>query len=173
MDAQQRDECVGKMARKKRSGTRKKFLYFFLEGKIHKTLRVSRAKDEIVAWCYPEKRRVMYNYSLVVKYMETAYTLKQVADMLNKHKVTIEDYILEGKIKQPTKVYPIANPDDSTWSKYMLKQSDILQIHEFILEDGYSNNTPSKSELLAILKHNMILYTKTEEGKFVPVWKAE
>ena len=161
------------MARKKRSGTRKKFLYFFLDGKIHKTLRVSRAKDEIVAWCYPERKRVMYNYSLVVKYMETAYTLKQVANMLNKHKVTIEDYILEGKIKQPPKIYPIGNPDDSTWSMYMLKQSDIMQIHEFILEDGYSKNTPSKSELLAILKHNMILYTKTDEGKFVPVWKAE
>jgi hypothetical protein len=55
----------------------------------------------------------------------------------------------------------------------MLKQSDILQIHEFILEDGYSNNTPSKSELLAILKHNMILYTNTEEGKFLPFWKEE
>jgi hypothetical protein len=27
--------------------------------------------------------------------------------------------------------------------------------------------------LMAILKHNIILYTKTEEGKFVPVWKAE
>jgi len=32
---------------------------------------------------------------------------------------------------------------------------------------------PSRSELQAILKHNLILYTKTEDGKFVPVWKAE
>jgi hypothetical protein len=25
----------------------------------------------------------------------------------------------------------------------------------------------------ALLKHNTILYTKTNEGNFVPVWKAE
>jgi hypothetical protein len=42
-----------------------RLVYFFLDGKIHKSLHISRARDEIVAWCYPEKRRVMYNYSLV------------------------------------------------------------------------------------------------------------
>ena len=46
-------------------------------------------------------------------------------------------------------------------------------LHQFILDDGHSSKLPSKTELLAILKHNTILYTKTEDGKFVPVWKAE
>jgi hypothetical protein len=79
---------------------------------------------------------------------------------------------LEGKIKAPQKVYPIGNPD-SKWSKYMFNQKDILDLHEFISEGGHSGRLPSKSELMAILKHNIILYTKTEDGKFVPVWKAE
>jgi hypothetical protein len=92
--------------------------------------------------------------------------------LLNKHKVTIEDYILEGKIKAPSKVYPIGNPE-STWSKYMFNQSDILDLHQFILDAGHSKEVPSKTELMALLKHNMILYTRTEEGNFVPVWKAE
>jgi hypothetical protein len=160
------------MAGKKRTGTRKKFLYFFLNGKVHKILKKSRARDELIAWCYPEKKRVLYSYSQVEKNMQNAYTTKEAAELLNKHKVTIEEYILQGKVKEPQRVYPIGNPD-STWNKFMFSESDILDIHQFIIDTGYSKNVPSRAELQALLKHNMILYTKTEEGRFVPVWKAE
>lgn len=159
------------MARTVRKKQAKRFSYFFLNNKIHKVLRYSRSKDELIAWCYPDKKRVMYSYSDVVKNMQNAYTTSQTASVLNKHKVTIEDYILDKKIKFPQKVYPISNPD-SKWYKFMFSESDIMDIHQFILETGYSKNMPSKNELKALLKHNMILYTKTDDG-FVPVWKAE
>ena len=160
------------MAGKKRQRTRKSFLYFFLNDKIHKVIRTHRAKDELVAWCYPDRKRVMYSYSQVEKYMGNAYTTRQVGEMVGKHKVTIEEYILQGKIQTPQRVYPIANPD-STWNKFMFSEKDIMDLHEFIADIGYSKNLPTKAELQAILKHNLILYTKTDEGKFVPVWKAE
>ena len=160
------------MARKKRVSTPKKFLYFFLNGKIHKVLKRSRARDELIAWSYPDGKRMLYSYSQVEKNMQHAYSTKEAASLLNKHKVTLEEYILQGKIKQPQRVYPIGNPN-STWNKYMLSESDILDIHQFIIDTGYSKNTPSKAELQALLKHNMILYTKSSEGNFVPVWKAE
>jgi hypothetical protein len=160
------------MARGKRQTVRKKFLYFFLNGKIHKVLKSSRARDEVIAWCYPDKKRVLYPYSLVEKNMENAYSIKDAGKLLNRHKVTLEEYILAGKIKVPQKVYPISNPE-SSWFKFMLSESDILDIHQFILDDGYLTNLPSRTELKALLKHNMILYTKTVDGSFVPVWKAE
>jgi hypothetical protein len=160
------------MARKNRQGLRKKFFYFFLNGKIHKVLKSSRAKDEIIAWCYPDKKRVMYSYAQVDKHMERAYGIIEVSKILGRHRVTVEEYILQGKIKQPQKVYPISNPD-STWSKYMFSESDILDIHQFIIDAGHIRDLPSRSELQALLKHNLILYTKTVDGSFVPVWKAE
>ena len=160
------------MAGKKRSRTPKKFLYFFLNNKVHKVLKRSRARDELIAWCYPDKKRVLYSYSQVEKNMQNAYTTKETAELLNKHKVTIEEYILQGKVKEPQRVYPIGNPD-SKWNKFMFSESDILDIHQFIIDAGHSGNLPSKTELLALLKHNMILYTKTVDGSFVPVWKAE
>lgn len=160
------------MARKKRAGLSKKFVYFFLNDKIHKVLRMNRSRDEIVAWCYPDKKRVLYSYSQVKKYMQNAYTTTQAAKILGRHKVTIEDYILEGKIKVPQRVYPISNPE-STWSKFMFSETDILDIHSFIVDSGYSKDLPSRNELQALLKNNIILYTKTTDGNFVPVWKAE
>ena len=109
------------MARTSRENKRKRFSYFFLNNKIHKVLNYSRAKDELIAWCYPDKKRVLYSYSQVIKNMENAYSTKQVAQVLNKHKITIEDYILEGKIKYPQKVYPIGNPE-SDWYKFMYSE---------------------------------------------------
>jgi len=160
------------MARENRRRLRKKFVYFFLNGKVHKVLRLSRAKDEVVAWSYVDKKRVMYSYAQVDKNMERAYTVLEAGKILGRHRVTIEEYILQGKIKQPQKVYPISNPE-STWSKYMLSESDILDIHQFIIDAGHIRDLPSRAELQALLKHNLILYTKTTDGKFVPVWKAE
>ena len=160
------------MARENRQRVRKKFVYFFLNDKVHKVIRLSRAKDEIVAWSYLDKKRVMYSYAQVDKHMEQAYTIIQAGKILGRHMVTIEEYILQGKIKQPQKVYSISNPN-STWSKYMLSESDILDIHQFILDDGHIRDLPSRAELKALLKNSLILYTKTTDGKFVPVWKAE
>ena len=160
------------MVRKKRQRTRKKLQYFFLNGKVHKVIKSARAKDELIAWCYPDSKRVLYSYNLVERNMENAYSIKDAAVLLNRHKVTIEEYILAGKIKEPQKVYPISNPT-STWFKFMLSESDILDIHQFILDAGYIRDLPSRTELKAILKHNLILYTKTNDGSFVPVWKAE
>ena len=160
------------MARENRQRLRKKFVYFFLNGNVHKVLRLSRAKDEVVAWSYLDNKRVMYSYAQVDKHMERAYGIVEVSKIIGRHRVTIEEYILQGKVKQPQKVYPISNPD-SSWSKYMFSESDILDIHQFIIDAGHIRDLPSRSELQAILKHNLILYTKTDDGKFVPVWKAE
>jgi hypothetical protein len=161
------------MARSKRDGKSKDLRYFFLNDKIHKVLRSSRSKDELVAWCYIDKKRVMYSYSQAKKNMEKAYTIVEVSAMLNKHRVTIQDYILEGKVLTPEKIYSIGNPDNLAWSKYMFNQKHILDIHQHILDSGHSKEIPSKAEVQALLKNNLVLYTKTEEGKFVPVWKAE
>jgi len=161
------------MVKSSRRKTRKKFLYFFLNDKIHKVIKASRSRDELIAWSYIDKKRMLYSYSQVEKNMQNAYSMTQVAKILNKHKVTIEDYILDGKIRAPQKIYPIGDPENKNWSKYMFSESDILDLHQFILDVGYPTEIPSRTELIAILKHNLILYTKTEEGKFVPVWKAE
>ena len=161
------------MVRSKRNKTQKKFRYFFLNDKIHKVLSSSRAKDELIAWCYPDRKRVLYSYHLVNKNMGKAFTISEAAKMLNKHKITLEDYILEGKVRKPQKIYPIGDPENKNWSKYMLSESDILDIHEHILESGHSKELPSKTELLALLKHNIILYTKVNDSEFVPVWRAE
>ncbi len=78
------------MARENRQRLRKKFVYFFLNGKVHKVLRLSRAKDEVVAWSYLDNKRMMYSYAQVDKHMERAYGIKEVSKIIGRHRVTIE-----------------------------------------------------------------------------------
>ena len=113
----------------------------------------------------------MYAYSEVNKHKQNAYSVKEVCVLLDKHRVTIEEYILKSKIKTPQRVYPIGN-FESKWSKFMFSESEILDLHEYILDLGYTKDLPSRAQLIALFKHNIILYTKTDNG-FVPVWKAE
>jgi hypothetical protein len=160
------------MARNNRRKSLKEIRYFFLNGKLHKAISLSRAKDQVIAWSYLDKKRMLYPYSEVDKNMGNAYSIAEVAFMLNKHKVTIQNYILDGKIKLPQKIYPIGKSEEDSWYKYMFSDEDVLDLHAYILEAGHSKNVPSKAELLALLKHSFILYTKTDTG-FVPVWKAD
>jgi hypothetical protein len=74
------------------------------------------------------KKRVMYSYSQVEKYMGKAYGMRDVSALLNKHTVTLHDYILEGKIKAPQKIYPIGDPDNKNWSKYMFNEKGHIRI---------------------------------------------
>jgi hypothetical protein len=162
------------MARSSRVQSKKSFRYFFLNGKLHKVLKASRVKDQMIAWCYPDKKRVMYSYSDVYKNMQNAYSMTQVAQMLGKHKVTIEEYILQGKIKSPQKVYPIGNFESKNWSQYMFSEENIFDLYDYLITAGRKiENLPTKNELKALIKNNIILYTKTTDGTFVPVWKAE
>jgi hypothetical protein len=161
------------MARSKRDRESKSLRYFFLNDKIHKVLSSSRSKDELVAWSYADKKRMLYSYSQVKKHMERAYSIVEVSQILNRHRVTIQEYILQGKVIAPEKIYSIGKSDISKWSRYMFNQKHILDIHQHILDSGHSSELPSKTELMGLLKNNIILYTKTEDGRFVPVWKAE
>jgi len=161
------------MVRSKGNRTQEKFRYFYLNKKLHKVLKSSRVKNTLIAWSYEDKKRVLYVFSDVKKYKQNAYTLAEVCKMLNKHRVTIQDYILEGKVRAPQKVYPIGNAENFKWSQYMFSEDDILELYDYIISAGREiEKLPTKSELKALIKHNIILYTKTSEGQFVPVWKS-
>jgi hypothetical protein len=168
------------MASNKRRSVSKRIGYFFVNGLLHKTLNVNRGQDLITAWCYSEKRRVSYVWSDTQKNLEKAYTITQVADMLGRHRMTIDKYIRNGYIRTPQRTYIIDGKFDKL-GKYMFSERDILDLHEYFCsvsvgrprKDGVINslNLPTRSELKAALKTASVLYIKNDEGDFVPVWK--
>jgi hypothetical protein len=167
------------MATKRKSQKKRKFRYFFLHGELHKILRLSRPDDMVFAWSYPQSKRVAYVWTDVQKNMQHAYKVPQVAEMLNRHPNIIKHHMREGSIKTIQKTYSIderKRPGD-----YFFSEDDIKALHNHLMNthrgrprsDGKitPSNLPTKVELEAMLSQEVILYVKTKDGEFSPVWK--
>ncbi|QMP84203.1 MerR-like helix-turn-helix DNA binding domain protein [Streptomyces phage Coruscant] len=159
--------------------------YFFINGVAHKKLQVNRSTDMLTAWNYEERKVVSYIWSITKRSLEKVYLSGQVEDMFGFTRQTILSYIKNGLIPAPYRTLNIRNPEKKgSGSIYLWRESDILGLHDALIarggpgrprQDGTPsayNNLPSKAEILAMMRNEVVLYAKTKEGEFKPVWQA-
>jgi hypothetical protein len=168
------------MAKQRRTKTKRRILYFYLNDVLHRALQVNRADDTIIAFNFAEGKRVAYNYTDVKRNRKHAYSISEAAKLINRHIDTIKRHLRSGDLRKPQQAYAL---DDSTkLGRYYFTDDDIKQMREFFKtihigrprKDGEitASNIPSKAELEAMLRNETILYVKDKDGEFVPVWKA-
>lgn len=160
---------------------RKGITYFYLNGLLHKKLRINRANDEIITWCYPLAKRVTYTYSQVIKNKEPAFTTSQVCDMIGRKRNVLEVALARGEIQMPQYTYAIDNPDRRKY-RHMWSESDIMSLHDVLStrhrgrprNDGLiiPQAMPSKRELRAMIRQQEIFYVK-DGDEFKPIWRAQ
>lgn len=163
----------------------RKLTYFYLNGKLHKSLYINRAADLITAWSYPEHKRVGYTYSDVKRRRGKAFTTTQVAKMINRSRVKVQMAIINGHVSAPQYTYNLdtyLKTGEDRIYKYMWSEDDVLELHDYFSQvhygrprkDGLVNPwpMPSRRELRALMRHDEILYIKRGE-EFVPLWEAE
>lgn len=169
------------MVDKARRNKTKTLNVFFLNGKLHKKLRIVRPADTIETWCYPEHRRVAYTYSDVKKNYKPAFSTKQVADMLSKTPPTLERAIHMGGVEEPAIMYSLSEKKHKFAWRWC--EEDIMNVHAYFLSvhrgrprrDGKitPQKMPNASELRAMIRQEQIFYVKMEDGSFRPTWRAE
>lgn len=155
--------------------------YFYIGQELHKVLRVNRPQNLVVAWNYTEHKRVVYIWSEVRRTMKKAYSLQDVAKMLNRHRVRLENHLLSGNVRLPQKIYSLDG--NRTPGKFMFSEKDIYELHDYMLtvhrgrprKDGgiTAGNLPSRVELRAMLNTDTALYIRNESGEFVQVYKEK
>lgn len=181
MDAEQRKESSSQAPRRSREAAkRRKVRYFYVNGNLHKVLTVQRGQDLMYAWDFAEKKRKMYVLSDVRKRMQNAFSISEAAKMLGRHRMTIDSYIREGQVRTPQRAY---NMFTQRPGRYWLSEDDVLEVHEFMASqhagrprnDGLITNypMPTRAEVKALVRQEMVLYTKDDKGEFVPVWKEQ
>lgn len=152
--------------------------FFYLNGELHKILRLLRPSDYVEAWNYSQHRTFGYVWSDVQKRMERAFSLSQVCAMVGRHRVQLEKYMLSGQVRTPQRIYPLGSPDKP--GKHFFSESDVLELHDFFLtvhrgrprKDGKitPGKMPTRAELRAIMKHDLITYVQVGD-EFKPLWK--
>jgi len=133
----------------------------------------------MIAWNFLEGKRVAYNYSDVQKNKRHAYTISEVANIINRHIDTIKRHLRAGDFPKPTQSYALENRQ--RLGRYYFSEDDIRNIREYFKTvhigrprlDGSvtASNIPSKAELEALMRNETVLYAKSDDGQFVPVWK--
>lgn len=172
------DKAGGGTPARKRN---RRLTYFFLNGLLHKSLHINRGADIVTTWCYPEERRVAYTYSDVKKRHETAYTSKEVSEMIGRGRLIIEYAIRDGHIEEPQYTYGI--DEHKRKFQYMWAEKNILELHAYFStvhrgrprKDGMitPQKLPTERELRAMIRQEQILYVRDEDGEFKPVWRAQ
>jgi hypothetical protein len=169
------------MALQKRKAVSKgrRWNYFYLNGNLHKTLETHRSEDLIVAWDFSQNKRVAYVLNDAYRRRQRAFTSNQVSKMLNRHVDTLKRHIRAEEIRKPQAVYSLDGTNKLI--QYMFNEDDVREIYDFFKtvhrgrprKDGRTtiSDLPSKAELEALLRNETVLYAKSEEGEFVPVWK--
>ncbi len=112
------------------------------------------------------------------KNREKAYTVGETAELINRHKKYIPDLIKRGVIPPP-----VGSSKDGKRGfqiRCYYSESQVKQIRDILAsihigqprKDGLvtNNMTPSPQELTRRMGQGILTYTKTEDGRFIPVW---
>lgn len=177
------DTSTGNSTRERSKPSRvksRKLRYLYLNDELHRVLHINRSTDTVIMWCYPQSKRVAYTYSDVKARMQRAFTSAEVTEMLQRNWAILWRAIKAGDIETPQST--LGEPGHNR-RRYFWSEKDIMAMHKVLSErhrgrprrDGLiiPQAMPSENELRAMIRHDAILYVKTEDGEFVPTWQAE
>jgi hypothetical protein len=134
----------------------------------------------VTAWDFVDHKRKMYAWSAVQKQMQNAYSFSEAASILGVHRITVDRYVRAEKIRTPQRIYSLSTRKPG---RYMLSADDVLDLHQAMAEthggrprkDGMvtNNKLAPRSVIRTLVQNGEVLYTKNEEGEFVPIWKEQ
>lgn len=159
----------------KRTAAQKR--YFYLDSKLHKIIRSDRANDLMRAWSYVDEKMVVYVLSTLRRQMQQAFDTVEVCRLLNRTKQNVLLHLRNGAINQPYKI----GVQENGFGHYKWSEDDVLALHEHYLtvgsgrprKDGILSSAPrmpTKLELVAMMKQQMMYYVQDSNGNFVPIF---
>ncbi len=112
------------------------------------------------------------------KNRERAYTVKETAELVNRHRKYLPTLMQSGTIPYPTGSQEGGEGKFGIRSYY--SESQVHQIRDILAsfhmgrprKDGLITNdtTPTRQELTRRMGDGILTYMRTEDGNFVPLW---
>jgi hypothetical protein len=112
------------------------------------------------------------------KNRERAYTVGQTAELVNRHKKYMPELVKKGVIPEPMGAQPGGARGWQVRSYY--SESQVRELRDILAsyhhgrprKDGLITNdvTPSKQELTRRMGDGILTYTRTEDGRYIPIW---
>lgn len=156
----------------------KKRKYFFINNHLYRLVKANRSTNMVYAFDIEKKEITKYTYSDYKKFKKRAFTIKDVSILIRRHPDRIRKAFNEGMVKKPM----LADLNGRN-GIYYFSEENIYDLRNHFAtvhmgkkrKDGMitPKSLPSVQELDALLGKTEMLYIRTQEGNFVPVWKTE
>lgn len=151
---------------------------WFLNGDLVRKYHFNRSNGIMSVYNITKDRIESCLISDFNKNKERAYTVKQTAELINRHQKYLPDLMKRGVIPEPTGAQKDGKREWQIRSYY--SESQIREIRDILAslnigrprKDGLINNnmTPTVQELQRRMGDGILTYTRTEDGRFVPLW---
>ena len=151
---------------------------WFLNGDLIRVEHTSRAAGIVTLYNLTQDRRETTTTVEFKKKRKRAFTVKETAQLLNCHRKHIPRLVKKGIIPDPIGELPNGERAFHYLSYYsedviMEARRAMSQIHHGAArKDGLitNNKTPTEQELRYAMGDGILLYTKTEDGRFIPIF---
>ena len=109
---------------------------------------------------------------------ERAYTVNETADLVNRHRKYMPQIVKKGIIPGPTGAQ---KGGAVAWKiRAYYSESQVREIRDILASYHHgqprkdklitNNVTPTKQELTRRMGDGILTYTRTEDGRFIPIW---
>lgn len=154
---------------------------FFLEKKLVRLIQTNRGQNVAYLFNITDDKNQVVLLSDFKKHRKRAYTVINACRLLERGPAQIYRYIDDGLINPPMGAAPGGKRAFTQLSYF--SEDDIFAIREVMAsmhrgrprKDGLivNNKVLTEQELRAKMGDALMLYTRTAEGKFIPVWQEE
>lgn len=153
---------------------------FFLNKDLFRYITSNRGQNIVYLYNITQDKPQSMLLSDFKKHRKRAYTVVDTARLLDRGPAQIYRYINEGLISPPMGVQP--NGERMFTKKSYYSEDDIFEIREAMSKihhgrprkDGkICNNVLTEQELRAKMGDALMLYTRTKDGEFIPVWSEQ
>ena len=151
---------------------------WFLNGDLVRPHHTSRSTGMITFYNITKDVRETCFLSDFKRNRQRAYTVGETAKLVNRHKKYMPSLIFRGVIPPPM---GSSKGGKTGWQiRSYYSESQVREIRDILAsihigqprKDGLvtNNMTPTNQELTRRMGDGILTYTRTEDGRFIPVW---
>jgi hypothetical protein len=151
---------------------------WFLNGDLVRPHHINRSAGTVTVYNIIQDRLETCLISDFKRNRERAYTVGETAELVNRHKKYMPSLMKRGVIP-----FPVGSQKGGAraWQiRSYYSESQVKEIRDILAsihqgqprKDGLITNnlTPTNQELTRRMGDGILTYTKTEDGRFIPVW---
>ena len=149
-----------------------------LDNQLYKVYGKDRANNMVTLVNQHSHQRVTMLWTDFVKRRENIYSVKRVAELLNRHHSWLRREIWYGVFKTPMYVSPDGLRMKGKQGFYT--ENDVYEMRDIMAERRRKNSKgnyssprsiiPTRQELTRRMGRGMLMYTRLSDGRFIPVW---